>query len=60
MIYNSTLTDHKNSCRIYIVLFVIVFSIIIGVSNAFVYFHWYLKKDNICVKFNTNTQATPY
>ena len=52
MIYN----DYKNvcnSCTIYIVLFVIVFLIIIGISSAFIYFHWYLKKSstnitNIC------------
>ena len=30
----------------YIVLFVIAFLIIIGISNAFIYFHWFLKKSN--------------
>ena len=47
MIYNATLDDYKNvcnSCTIYILLFVIAFLIIIGISNAFNYFHWYLKK----------------
>ena len=38
-----TLIDYENvynSCTIYIVLFVIAFLIIIGISNAFIYFHW--------------------
>ena len=26
--------------------------------GCFLYFHWYLKKDVICVKFGTRTQAT--
>ena len=38
MIYN----DYEkvcNSCTIYIVLFVIAFSIIIGISSGYFYFH---------------------
>ena len=44
-----TLNDYENICRsctIYIVLFAIPFLIIIGISRAFIYFHWYLKKSN--------------
>ena len=47
MIFNATLNDYENvcgSCTVYIVLFAIAFLIIIGVSSAFIYFHWYLKK----------------
>ena len=43
------LNDHKSVCglcTIFIVLFVIAFLIIIGISGAFIYFHWYLKKSN--------------
>ena len=43
MIHN----DCKNvcsSCTVYIVLFVIAFLIIFGISCAFIYFHWYLKR----------------
>ena len=39
MIYN----DYRNawnSCTIYIALFIIAFLIIIGISSAFIYFHW--------------------
>ena len=42
MIYNGTFNDYRkvcNSCIIYIVLFVIVFLIIIGISSAYFYFH---------------------
>ena len=47
MIYNVTLNDYENacgSCTLCTVLFVIAFLIIIGISSAFIYFHWYLKK----------------
>ena len=52
MIYNGNLNDHEkvcNSCTIYTVLFVIAFLIIISISSAFIYFHWYLKKDNTII-----------
>ena len=63
MIYNEILNDYKNvcnSCTIYILLFAIDFLIIIGISSAFIYFHWYLRRSNIPVKLNTNTQITIY
>ena len=47
MIYNETLNDCKkvcNSCTIYIVLFVIAFLRIIGISSAYFYNYWYLRK----------------
>ena len=46
MIYNKTLIDYGkvcNSCTVYIVLFVIAFLIIIGISSAFIHFYWYSK-----------------
>ena len=36
-----------SSCAVYIVLFAIAFLMIIGISSAYFYFHWYLKKDII-------------
>ena len=48
------------SCTIYIVLFVIFFTTSICISCVFIYFHWCLKKVNVCVKFNSNTQTTIY
>ena len=49
-----------NYCAICIVFLVIAFLIIIGISKAFIYFHWYLKNDIIRVNFNTNIQRTIY
>ena len=40
---NSTECKH-NSCRLYIVLSSIVFTVNIGIGSYFLYFHWYLKK----------------
>ena len=45
MIFNAALNDYENicgSCTVYIVLFVIAFLIIVDISSAFIYFHWYL------------------
>ena len=39
-------------------LFLIVFTINIGIGTYFVYFHWYLKKDITPVMFGTLTQTT--
>ena len=47
-----------SSCTPYIVLFSIIFTINVGISTYFIYFHWYLKKDAIRVKFGTHTQTT--
>ena len=43
-----------------VVQYFTAFLIIIGNSSTFIYFYWYLKGDNIHVKFNTNTQTTVY
>ena len=48
-LYVIPLNDYKkvcNTCIIYIVLFVISFITGICISSVFIYFHWYLKKEN--------------
>ena len=71
MLYNETLnaillitillnTKACNSPTIYKVLFAIFFITSIRISSAFIYFYWHLKKDNVRVKFNSNTQTTIY
>ena len=64
MIYNRTLNNYRKvckSCTICIMLLVIVFLIIIVINSAFIYFHWYLKKDNTIVyNINSNTQTVAY
>ena len=56
-----TYNDYENvyySCTIYIVLFVITFLIIIGISSVCTYFHWYLKKrSTIITNINPGTEA---
>ena len=52
-------TKARNSCTIYIVLFIIFLIISISISSFIIYFHWYLKKYNTN-KLNSNTQTTIY
>ena len=49
-----------NSCTIYIVLFAVFSITSICISCVFIYFHWYLKKDDVSVKFNPGIQTTIY
>ena len=50
--------EHKcSSCTLYIVLCSIIFIVNVGIGTYFIYFHWYLKKDVICIKFGTRTQT---
>ena len=70
MLYNETLdvislNDYKkmcNYCTLYIVLVVLFFVKSICIASVFIYFHWYLKKDNVrvCVNFNPSTQTKVY
>ena len=46
MIDNGTLNGYERLCNFYatdIELFFIAFFVIIGISSAFIHFHWYLK-----------------
>ena len=53
--------NHKcRSCTLYIVLFLVIFTINIGIGTYFVYSCWYLKKDIPRFEFNNNTQTTIY
>ena len=63
MVYNETLNDYGrvwNSCTIYIVLFVIAFLIIIGISSTYFYFYWNLKKLNTDADTSVNTETLIY
>ena len=49
------LNVYKNvccSCMVYIVLFVVFLITSICICCVFIYFHWYLKKDNITTNFS--------
>ena len=47
-------------CIPYIVLFAAFLIKNTIISSAFIYFHLYLKKDNVHIKFNSVTQTTIY
>ena len=47
-----------SSCKVYIVLMTVVFTIFTGVTIYFVYYNWSLIKNNIsCTKFNTHKET---
>ena len=60
---NITLAENENnyehsSCKVYIVLMTIVFTIFTGVTIYFVYYNWSLIKNNIsCIKFNVHKET---
>ena len=45
-------------CTLYILLFAVFFITSICISSVFICFHWYLKKDDIRIKFYPCTQTT--
>ena len=63
-IINLNLNDYdkvRGSCTKYIVLFVVASLIILGISGAFIYFHWYLKKSNTdVISVNPVTETIIY
>ena len=58
-----TIVENENekkysSCRIYIVLIIVVFTIFIGINIYFIYYNWFLIKNNVsCIKFNTHRET---
>ena len=46
------------SCKVYIVLMIVVFTIFIGITIYFVYYNWCLIKNNVsCIKLNTHKET---
>ena len=46
-----------SSWKLYIVLFSVILTVIVGIGTYFVYSHWYSKKHATRVKFGTHTQT---
>ena len=46
-----------NSCTKYIALLAVFSITSICFSSAFIYFHWYFKKDNVRIKFDPTTEV---
>ena len=48
----------RNFCAIYVALIAVAFLMIIDITSASIYFHWYLKKDiTIITNINTVTET---
>ena len=64
MLHNETLdliplNNYKkvcHSCPVYLVLFAVFFITSICISSVFIYLQWYLKKNNVRIKFNPDTR----
>ena len=56
---NITFTENENnSCIVYSVLMIVVFTIFTGITVYLVYYNWSLIKNNIfCIKFNTHRET---
>ena len=47
-----------SSCTVYTAFMIVVFTIFTGITIYFVYYNWYLIKNNIsCIKFNTRKET---
>ena len=46
-----------NSCIVYIILMIVVFTIFTGITIYFVYYNWSLIKNVSCIKFNTHIET---
>ena len=55
--------ENKHKCSsytLYIVLFLIIFTMNIGIGTYFVYSRWYLKKDDASFVLDTRTETRIY
>ena len=47
-----------SSCKVYAVLMIVVFTIFIGITIYFIYYNWFLSKNNVsCIRFNTHRET---
>ena len=47
-----------SSCKVHIVFMIVVFTIFTGITIYFVYYNWYLIKNNVsCIKFGTHKET---
>ena len=58
-IVNITVENENSSCKVYIVLMTVVFTIFTGITIYFVYYNWSLVKNKVfCIKSNTHEETT--
>ena len=63
IIYRENLNGYRkvcNFCAIYIGVFIIFFKIRVSISSSFIFFYWYLKKDNASTNANIKTGTLIY
>ena len=47
-----------SSCKVYIALMIVIFTIFTEIIIYFVYYNWSLTKNNVsCIKFNTHKET---
>ena len=47
-----------SSCTVYTILMIVLFTIFTGITICFVYYNWFLIKNNVsCIKFNTHKET---
>ena len=57
-IFENENENKYGSCKVYIVLVIVVFTTFNGITIYFVYYNWSLIKNNVsCIKFNTHKEA---
>ena len=57
-IVNIIVENENSSCKEYIVLMTVVFTIFTGITIYFVYYNWSLIKNNVsCIKSNTHKES---
>ena len=48
----------RSSCKVYIVLMIVVFTVFTEITIYFAYYNWSLIKNNVyCIKFNTHKET---
>ena len=57
-IVNITVKNENSSCKVYIILMTVVFTIFTGITICFVYYNWsFIKNKIFCIKSNTNKET---
>ena len=57
-LYSAENENKYSSCKVYIVLMIVVITIFTGITIYFVYYNWFMIKNNVsCLKFNTHRET---
>ena len=61
--WRSKISENKNEnkygfCKVYIVLMIVIFTIVTGITIYFANYNWFLIENNVsCIKFNTHKET---